>query len=352
MPAPRDGENRDDFMERCIPIVLDDGTAEDQEQAAAVCSSMWEDAQEDTEEEGKMKVVKTVPIQILKTDENGGRIVISTGDVDRDKDRVIPAGARIDDYMKNPVVQFAHNYAEPWATIGRTSRLEIGKEGIVAEFELRPPANETDPQNIVKLLWEGQWIRTASIGFIPMEFDENEHGGRDYNDWQLLEWSLVPVPANQNALRMAVKALGEDETPGYWVTTLANPSVAATFDQTLNWGIKAEDVQKRIDELKRGRVLSRANENKLKKARDILDEVLAQVAEIDEDEKSAPEPEQKDLSEHHDSGDDEPSTDEPADASPTDDVEPEADADAEIVELVEQFLNEVEQTLTEANNNE
>jgi len=193
MPTPREGEERDEFMERCIPQVIDDGTAEDQDQAVAVCSSMWEQAQEGEEEqEGKMKIVKTVPIKILERKEGGGRIVISTGDVDRDRDRVIPAGARVDDYMKNPVVQFAHNYAEPWATIGRTSRIEIGKDGIVAEFELRPPANEQDPQNIVRLLWEGQWIRTASIGFIPMEFDENEHGGRNYNDWQLLE--LVAGP--------------------------------------------------------------------------------------------------------------------------------------------------------------
>ena len=42
MPKPRDDETRNEFMNRCIPIVLDDGTAESQEQAVAVCSSMWE----------------------------------------------------------------------------------------------------------------------------------------------------------------------------------------------------------------------------------------------------------------------------------------------------------------------
>lgn len=42
-PVPREGEERDDFIERCIPIVLEDGTAEDQEQAAAICFSMWEE---------------------------------------------------------------------------------------------------------------------------------------------------------------------------------------------------------------------------------------------------------------------------------------------------------------------
>ena len=41
MPTPRDDETRDEFIERCIPIVIDDGTAEDGQQAYAVCSSIW-----------------------------------------------------------------------------------------------------------------------------------------------------------------------------------------------------------------------------------------------------------------------------------------------------------------------
>jgi len=43
MPTPNEGESRDDFISRCIPIVLDDGTAESQDQAVAVCNSMWEE---------------------------------------------------------------------------------------------------------------------------------------------------------------------------------------------------------------------------------------------------------------------------------------------------------------------
>lgn len=42
MPTPRDDESRDEFVSRCIPIVIEDGTAEDEEQAVAVCNSMWE----------------------------------------------------------------------------------------------------------------------------------------------------------------------------------------------------------------------------------------------------------------------------------------------------------------------
>ncbi len=50
MPTPGKDESQDDFVSRCIPIVIDDGTAEDNEQAAAICFSMWRDAQKKEKE--------------------------------------------------------------------------------------------------------------------------------------------------------------------------------------------------------------------------------------------------------------------------------------------------------------
>lgn len=46
MPKPRTDETQEQFISRCIPIVLADGTADSQDQAVAVCVSMWEQAQE------------------------------------------------------------------------------------------------------------------------------------------------------------------------------------------------------------------------------------------------------------------------------------------------------------------
>lgn len=80
MPTPRTDESRDDFVGRCIPIVLDDGTADDQDQAVAICNSMWEEEQE----AGKMNVdelrkdktqaseYKTFPFIKLAVDEAKG----------------------------------------------------------------------------------------------------------------------------------------------------------------------------------------------------------------------------------------------------------------------------------------
>ena len=150
---------------------------------------------------------KTFTAELVSKSDAGGRIVISTAGCDRDRDRVMPRGAVLDNYQKNPVVMWGHSYDKPTDVIGKTTNLEITDIGIVADFELRPAANDQDPQNVVRLLWDGGWIRTASIGFRPVVAEPNEFGGMDFKEWELLEWSITPVPANAAALRLAAKAL-------------------------------------------------------------------------------------------------------------------------------------------------
>lgn len=43
MPTPKKGENRKDYIKRCIPAVINEGTTKDNKQAAAICFSMWKD---------------------------------------------------------------------------------------------------------------------------------------------------------------------------------------------------------------------------------------------------------------------------------------------------------------------
>jgi len=205
-------------------------------------------------------VHKTFGIEVVEATKSGGRIIINTASVDRDRDRVLPGGCRAENYLKNPVVQWGHEYRAPWSTIGKTTSMTIEADRITAEFELRPAANDQDPQNIIRLLWEGGWVRTASIGFIPKVGKQNDLGGYDFSEWELLEWSLVPIPANQDALRLAVKSMDAQiaETP-------APEAATARFDAT----------EKALT--KRGRVLSARNEQLLRDAIAMLQDVLAQI---------------------------------------------------------------------------
>ncbi len=152
-------------------------------------------------------MLKSFYADVVEKTGTGGRILITTNACDRDRDRVMPHGVKLDNYLKNPVVMWGHSYDKPTDAIGKTTNLEITDNGIVAGFELRPAANDQDPQNVVRLLWDGGWIRTASIGFRPLIAEPNEFGGHDFKEWELLEWSVTPVPANAAALRLAAKAL-------------------------------------------------------------------------------------------------------------------------------------------------
>lgn len=41
MPAIKKGESQKDYIGRCIPYVMREGTARDNKQAAAICYSLW-----------------------------------------------------------------------------------------------------------------------------------------------------------------------------------------------------------------------------------------------------------------------------------------------------------------------
>lgn len=91
MPEPRPGESRDDFIGRCIPVVLDDSTAENQAQAVAVCFSMWEQNKGDMMTE--QHEYKTFPAIISGVDEVKGivePIWAVMGNIDEGLDIVHP----------------------------------------------------------------------------------------------------------------------------------------------------------------------------------------------------------------------------------------------------------------------
>jgi HK97 family phage prohead protease len=140
-----------------------------------------------------------------------GWIVASTPTVDRDADRVMPLGMRLENYKANPVIMYGHQYGEPWSLIGRAADIQVDADGIRILPELREPVNDADPMCIIRALWDQGLLKAASIGFNPLRYGDNPFGGKDITESELLEISLVPIPANQAALRLAVKGIGMDE---------------------------------------------------------------------------------------------------------------------------------------------
>lgn len=146
-----------------------------------------------------------------ETKQEDGWWVASTPAVDRDRDRIEPLGLDLTNYRNNPVIVWAHDYRSPHSIIGRAAEMQVSDRDFRIKPEWREPASESDPMHIIRSLIDAKLARALSIGFNPLEFAENEKGGVDYTRAEILEISLVPIPANQEALRLAVKALGGDD---------------------------------------------------------------------------------------------------------------------------------------------
>lgn len=154
--------------------------------------------------------------EVKSLDDGSYDIVISTDGVDRDGDVIEQDGWEFDNYLLNPVVLFGHDYRS--VPIGMTNRLSREGGKTVANFTFRHPANDFDPVLPVKAAWDQGMLRAASVGFKPKEaepLDKDDDGwfpAQRYMKQELLEWSIVPIPANQEALRREfeefIKSLG------------------------------------------------------------------------------------------------------------------------------------------------
>lgn len=125
------------------------------------------------------------------------KIIVTTSDEDRMGDVVAADGWDLKHYLNNPIVLWAHAYDE--LPVGITLSLEVTDAGLVAEGFFAPEEANPKAQQIRKLYDMG-FINTASVGFIPRKFDEEDRN--KILEQELLEWSFVPVPANPHALNV------------------------------------------------------------------------------------------------------------------------------------------------------
>lgn len=135
---------------------------------------------------------------------------ISTGGIDRDQEVLLPKGAMFENFIKNPIVLWAHSHSE--TPIGKALWIKRQGNKIIAKtkFALTTKAQE------VYDLFKGGFLNAFSVGFIPVESRQPTPDDiksnpdwavvrRIISKWELLEFSAVPVPANPEALALAVK---------------------------------------------------------------------------------------------------------------------------------------------------
>ena len=166
-------------------------------------------------------------------------VTIFANELSRDGVSVDIDGMDFSNYRKNPVVLFAHDYSgrteSSGLPIGRTISLGRTQDGrIRADFEFL----SGDPfADRVRNAWNRGFLRGASIGWRAIEARPSQRGrGLRVVKSELIEWSIVAVPADPDALRGAytriMKALINDASE----TDIPSPLRAKTTMQTLPHG--------------------------------------------------------------------------------------------------------------------
>lgn len=129
--------------------------------------------------------------------------VASSGTTDRHGEIISPEGWDLKNFKKNPVLLWSHDHLTP--AIGKATKIWLEGEASKAKLMFKGVFQEiTDEGKAAKALVEEGILKTFSVGFLPSEMD-----GNTYTKQELLEISLVNVPANPDAMMLAYKTLSE-----------------------------------------------------------------------------------------------------------------------------------------------
>src|SRR6185503_5776290 len=129
--------------------------------------------------------------------------VMSDASVDRMGDVIEPDGWRLDDFRRNPVALFNHN---PDFPIGRWLDVGVRKGQLTGRLELMEPVSYRLKE--LHAAVNAGVLRAVSVGFHSDSFEpRGKSGGIRFTEADLVECSLVSVPANPNALAVA-RSLG------------------------------------------------------------------------------------------------------------------------------------------------
>jgi len=147
----------------------------------------------------------TTKASSIDDDNKSVTFVISTNEEDRYGEIVDQKTWDFKSYLKNPLVLWGHDPGEPENVLGTASSLDIAEDGSQTTAVL---TFETDINPKAALIWnliKRGVLRTVSVGFWNHSF-EVENDIPVLKDNELLEISVVPIPANAGAVAVGLKS--------------------------------------------------------------------------------------------------------------------------------------------------
>jgi HK97 family phage major capsid protein/HK97 family phage prohead protease len=142
----------------------------------------------------------------------GLEFVLSDATVDRYGDIVEPNGWDLKNFKANPIALFGHSNDFP---IGKWSDIRVEGGKLIAKLNLAAKGTSARIDELIGLVEQGI-LRAVSVGFKPQASEPIEkskpYGPQRFTKQELLETSLVSVPANPAAVAIAKSFGVSDET--------------------------------------------------------------------------------------------------------------------------------------------
>lgn len=200
-PEPDDDESQSEFIDRCVSELTDDNPDMDDSEAEDACQVIWEDRR------AHGVVHKTHAAEV-----NGMEFVLSDESVDRMGDVIVASGWNLKNFARNPIALGFHNPSFP---IGKWNNLRVDKGELRGHLEMAPEGTSPRIDEIRRLIDAGI-LRAVSVGFRPLKHepinDKDPWSGSRFLQQELVECSLVSVPANANAIAVAKSLKVSPET--------------------------------------------------------------------------------------------------------------------------------------------
>lgn len=143
-------------------------------------------------------IYKTYTPEIKEISPRVLEFTISTETMDRDNESIKASGWVLNDYVKNPVVLWAHKYDQP--PIGKSLSIGVVNGKLVSQVQFADAETYGFADTVYRLC-KGGYLSATSVGFVP--YESNPGTGeihKEYTKQSLLEFSILPVPSNPEAL--------------------------------------------------------------------------------------------------------------------------------------------------------
>jgi hypothetical protein len=125
---------------------------------------------------------------------------MATSDLDRSGDILRMSGIVTTNFLRNPQFLWQHGLSGALVnTIGTVRRIVTTPKALYVLAEYAAESVSPLAEQIYRMDLAGL-LPANSIGFRPIEWDENDQGGRTFLSWELIECSKVELPMNPNAV--------------------------------------------------------------------------------------------------------------------------------------------------------